>query len=58
MIKLNCIKLKRPLIVACSSSVITPELESKLNKIGFNIFIEQPLTIDKVNSIMDILTKM
>ena len=46
-----------PLLVACSSSIKTAELENRLQKIGFNIFIEQPITNDIVTSIIEILVK-
>ena len=44
-----------PLLVACSSTVRTPELELELLSIGFNMFIEQPISNDKISELIQIL---
>ena len=44
-----------PLLVACSSTLRTPELEEELLLIGFNMFIEQPVSNDKVGELLSIL---
>ena len=33
-----------PLLVACSSTIRTPELEIELEKLGFNMFLESPIS--------------
>ena len=44
-----------PLLVACSSSIRTPELEEELDDIGFNMFIETPVSNDEVSDLITIL---
>ena len=52
---MNYLQRRMPLLVACSSSVRTPELEEELQDIGFKMFIEQPISNDKVNELVNIL---
>ena len=44
-----------PLLVACSSTVRTPELELELLSIGFQLFMEQPISNDKICDLIQIL---
>ena len=44
-----------PMLVACSSTVRTPELEEELKEIGFKMFLEQPISNDKINELITIL---
>ena len=44
-----------PFLVACSSTIRTPELEERLEKLGFSMFIENPVTNEKVFELINIL---
>ena len=44
-----------PFLVACSSTLRTPELEDELEEIGFNMFIEQPISNEKIEELIIIL---
>ena len=44
-----------PLLVACSSSFRTPELEKELNDTGFSMFYEQPISNEKISELISIL---
>ena len=44
-----------PYLVACSSTIRTPELEEELEKLGFNMFIETPVSNEKINELINIL---
>ena len=44
-------------MVACSSTIRTPEQEDELERLGFNMFIETPVTNDIVNNLIKILIK-
>ena len=43
------------MLVACSSTVRTPELEEELKEIGFKMFLEQPISNDKINELITML---
>ena len=49
---MNYIQRQTPLLIACSSTIKTPELEEELNDIGFDYFIEQPLKYENVCEII------
>ena len=55
IIKMNFLQRRIPYLVACSSTLRTPELEEELESIGFNMFIEQPITNEKVFGLINIL---
>ena len=42
-----------PLFVACSSTDRTIELESDLKAFGFDMYIESPVSNDKINELLD-----
>ena len=44
-----------PFLVACSSTLRTPELEDELEAIGFNMFIEQPVSNEEIQELLNIL---
>ena len=44
-----------PFLVACSSTMRTPELEEELKKLGFSMFIGNPVTSGKINELIMIL---
>ena len=44
-----------PLLVACSSSARPTELESNLKAVGFDMFIEVPVSDEKMNKLLNIL---
>ena len=55
MVQMNSLQRRMPLLVACSSTLSTPELEEELKAIGFSMFIEQPISNDKVFELVNIL---
>ena len=55
MVQMNSLQRRMPLLVACSSTLSTPELEEELKAIGFSMFIEQPISNDKVFELINIL---
>ena len=54
---MNLLQKRMPMLVACSSSIRTPELEEELGEIGFNMFIEQPISNEKVNELVELLVE-
>ena len=42
-------------MVACSSTIRTPELENELEKLGFNMFIETPVSNEMVDDLVNIM---
>ena len=55
MKKLSGLLENMPLLVACSSSLRTPQLEKELEDCGFNMFIETPVSVEKVNELITLL---
>ena len=43
---MNFLQSRMPMLVACSSTISTPELLEELYAIGFKMFIEQPVSND------------
>ena len=41
--------MKKPLIVACTSEIITLELNKRLESIGFDLVFEAPITTSQIN---------
>ena len=52
---MNFLQRKMPMLVACSSTISTPELEKELTELGFDMFIEQPISNDKVHELVELL---
>ena len=44
-----------PLLIACSGSLRTPELEEELKALGFIMFIEQPIQNEQINELICLL---
>lgn len=44
-----------PLLIACSSLIRTPELEEELEQLGFNMFLESPISNDVIGNLIQIL---
>ena len=42
-----------PLLVACSSTIRTNELESDLKAVGFDEFIEAPVSNEKISDLLN-----
>ena len=55
IIKTNKIKNHIPLLVACSSTPKNQKLEEELDNLGFNLFVETPMTNENVNQIIQML---
>ena len=41
--------MKKPLIVACTSEIITVELNNKLKSVGFDLAFQAPITAAQIN---------
>ena len=54
---MTSIQRRIPLLVACSSTVRTPELEEELQEIGFKMFLEQPISNDQINELITMLVQ-
>ena len=52
---MNCLQRRMPLLVACSSTLRTPELEKELKDVGFKMFLEQPISNEKVYQLVQLL---
>ena len=52
---MNQLQSHMPFMVACSSTIRTPELENELEKLGFNMFIETPVSNEMVNELVNIM---
>ena len=50
-------KRKMPLLVACSSTARTKQLEQDLYLIGLDMFIDTPISDDKVGELISILER-
>ena len=44
-----------PLLVACSSSLRTPQLEKELEDCGFNMFLEAPVSVEKIDELITLM---
>ena len=49
---MDLIQLKKPKLIACSSSVMTKTLQEKLKKCGFDLFIEAPVSNAEIENLM------
>ena len=55
IIKTNQIKKNMPFMVACSSTPKNAKLEEELKILGFNMFIENPVSNENIDQIINIL---
>ena len=55
IIKTNQIMKNIPLLVACSSTPKNEKLEKELQLLGFNMFIETPVSNENIEQIIEIL---
>ena len=44
--------MRTPLLVACSSTLRTDKLVQELEQMGFDMFIETPVSNDKINELL------
>ena len=44
--------MRTPFLVACSSTVRTNKLEQELEQMGFDMFVETPVTNDKIHELL------
>ena len=55
ILMINSLKHFLPYLVACSSTLISPELQQKLYKCGFNIYIEAPVSNETIEDLVKML---
>ena len=53
--KLSGLQENMPLLVACSSSLRTPQLEKELEDCGFNMFLEAPVSVEKIDELITLM---